>query len=158
MQRPNAGIPAGIGLAELRGVAPQAAIQAPDVSGWSVGMHVEHLCLAMIAVFGALVASEPPVPRQRFNLITAAVFATGRIPRGRGKSPAQAVPRQGVLKDALVPMLDESERWFERARQCSSDQWFRHFAFGIMDRDRTIRFMGIHNRHHLRIIQDILRA
>jgi hypothetical protein len=34
----------------------------------------------------------------------------------------------------------------------------RHFAFGVLRRDKALRFMEIHNRHHLRIISDIAAA
>lgn len=149
---------ADCGLADLRNLAPSAAVLAPGVSKWSAGMHIQHSCLATIGVCQSLVASEPPVPRTGFSLVTSAVFLTGRIPRGRGKSPEQVIPREGVQADELEGLLQESERLLEAARQASPDQWFRHFAFGILNRDRTLKFIGIHNRHHARIVQDILRA
>lgn len=146
------------GLTALKSFVPSAEVLAPDVSQWSVGMHIQHCCLAMTVVCRSLVASAPPPPRARFNLVTSLVFLTGRVPRGRGKSPEPAIPREEVQVDELGPMLDESERWLEQARQASPDQWYRHFAFGVLDRDRTLKFIGIHNRHHARIVQDILRA
>jgi len=86
------------------------------------------------------------------------VFASGRIPRGRAKSPDPAVPSEGVTEDELRVLLDESGRQLEAARAAPPDAWFRHFAFGVLDRDRTLKFIRIHNRHHLRIVQDTLRA
>lgn len=145
-------------LEALRGFVPDAATLAPDVSKWSVGMHVQHCGLAMNVVLQALVSSEGSPPRSRFNPITSAIFLTGRIPRGRGRSPEQAIPDDGVTPDELETILDDSERWLGEASQVSADHWFRHFAFGVLDRDRTLKFLRIHNRHHLRIVQDILRA
>ena len=142
----------------LRGVVPAAATLAPDVSKWSVGMHVQHCGLAMNEVCRSLVSSEGPPPPSGFNLVTSAIFLTGRIPRGRGKSPEQAIPGEGVTPDELETILGESERWLEKVGQVSADHWFRHFAFGVLDRERTLKFIRIHNRHHLRIVQDILRA
>lgn len=153
-----AGKSSDLGLAELRAVVPGAAVLVPAVSKWSAGMHVHHVCLAMIAVCKSLVASEPPPPSSGFSLVTSAIFLTGRIPRGRGKSPDQAIPSAGVSRQELDSLLTESEHRIEEARQVSADHWFRHFAFGVLDRDRTLKFIGIHNRHHLRIVQDILRA
>ena len=147
-----------VGLDVLRSFVPRADVQAPDVSNWSVGMHIQHCCLATVAVCESLVTSEPPPPRSGFSLVTSAVFLTGRIPRGRGKSPEQAIPRDGIWTSELEELLRESERRIEAARQISPNHWFRHFAFGVLDRDRTLKFIGIHNRHHARIVQDILRA
>jgi hypothetical protein len=121
-------------------------------------MHVQHCCLAMIAVCRSLVASEPPPPPSGFSLVTSAIFLTGRIPRGRGRSPEQAIPTEGVRSEELEALLAEAERLLEEARQVSTDHWFRHFAFGVLDRDRTLKFIKIHNGHHSRIVYDILRA
>ena len=146
------------GLDEMRGYVPQAAKRVEGVSGWSVGMHLHHVNLAMIGVFRSLAASEPPVPQSAFNPVRAMVFTSGRIPRGRAKSPEAAVPSDGIGDAELVAMLDESERLLEASRTLSPDHWYRHFAFGVLDRDRTLKFIRIHNRHHLRIVRDILRA
>ena len=146
------------GLDVLKRFIPKADVKAPDVSQWSVGMHVQHCCLATIAVCDSLVASVPPVPRSGFSLVTSAIFLTRRIPRGRGKSPEQAIPREEIWTNELEGLLLDAERRLAAAHQASPDQWFRHFAFGVLNRDRTLKFLGIHNRHHARIVQDILRA
>ncbi|MCL7960950.1 MAG: hypothetical protein M8861_12230 [marine benthic group bacterium] len=146
------------GLDVLKGFIPKADAKVPDVSQWSVGMHVQHCCLATIAVCDSLVASAPPVPRSSFSLVTSAIFLTGRIPRGRGKSPEQAIPRDDIWTNELEGLLLDAERRLAAAREASPHQWFRHFAFGVLNRDRTLKFLGIHNRHHARIVQDILRA
>ncbi len=146
------------GLDEMRGYAPQTDKRVADVSGWSVGMHVHHLNLAMIGVCRSLAASEPPVPPSTFNPLRALIFTSGRIPRGRGKSPEAAVPSDGITEAELLTMLEESERLLDASRTLSPDHWYRHFAFGVLDRDRTLKFLRIHNRHHLRIVRDILRA
>lgn len=150
--------PMNFGLTELRGYVPQAETRVADVSGWSVGMHIHHLNLAMIGVCRSLAASDPPVPPSPFNPLRAMVLTSGWIPRGRGKSPEAAVPTDGIAEPELEAMLDESERLLEASRALPSDHWYRHFAFGVLDRDRTLKFIRIHNRHHLRIVRDILRA
>ena len=146
------------GLDVLKNFVPKADVLAPEVSKWSAGMHVHHCCLATIEVCQSLVSSNPPPPPSPFSLVTSVIFLTGRIPRGRGKSPEQVIPRAGIWTNELEGLLQESERMLEAARQVSPDHWFRHFAFGVLDRDRTLKFIGIHNRHHARIVQDILRA
>jgi hypothetical protein len=151
-------MPTDFGLRELQEYVPRAAERDADVSGWSVGMHIQHVSLAMVAVCQSLVASKPPAPRSGLNLVRSIVFTSGRIPRGRAKSPDPAVPSEGVTEEELRSLLAESERQLQTARAAPPDRWFRHFAFGVMERDRTLRFLEIHNRHHLRIVQDILGA
>ena len=148
----------GYGLDELRAAVADADLCLPTVSGWSIGMHIHHCGLAMIAMSRALMASDPPPPPSRFSLITTLVFLTGRIPRGRGEAPDAAWPQQNVTQEALVALLDESERACAAAKKSDRVSWFKHFAFGTLDRDKTLRLIAIHNRHHLRIISDIMAA
>ena len=86
------------------------------------------------------------------------ILATGRIPRGRAKAPEIAMPQEGIAGDELGGWFDNAVTWVERAAELPADRWFRHFALGVLDRDRALRFVEIHNRHHLQIISDIERA
>ncbi len=146
------------GLEDLRTSVASAALRAPAVSEWSIGMHVHHCCLAMIKICQSLVASTPPTPRSRFSFLTALVFSSGRLPRGRGRSPDAVLPKQDVPPAELRTLLDRSERMLTEVHDLDRRTWFRHFAFGVLDRDKTLRFILIHNRHHLRIISDIMAA
>ena len=145
-------------LSALREAASSSDIMAPEVSGWTVGMHVQHCCLTMIGVCRVLIDSAPPLPDRRFSLLTTLIFLAGRIPRGRAQAPKQVLPVAGVSGDQLVALLDESEQLLESVRAARADSWFRHFRFGVLDRDQTLKFIGIHNGHHSRIISDILAA
>ena len=146
------------GLDDLRTSVASAALRAPAVSEWSIGMHVHHCGLAMIRICQSLVASTPPTPRSRFSFRTTLVFSSGRIPRGRGRSPDAVLPRQDVSPAELGTLLDQSERILSEAHNLDPQTWCRHPAFGVLARDKTLRFIGIHNRHHLRIIADIMSA
>jgi len=143
------------GLSELRSFVRYAGLSAPAVSDWSVGMHVHHCCLAMIEICRAISDSTPPPPRVRWSLVTLAVFLSGRIPRGRGRSPEIALPKQDVTEVELSSLLDQCQRSVAETMKLASGSWFRHFAFGVLNRDKALKLVRIHNRHHLRIIADI---
>jgi hypothetical protein len=147
-----------MGLESLRQTAELADLRAPAVSEWTTGMHVHHCCLTMTGVCRLLLESRSPLPSRGISILREAIFLTGRIPRGRAKSPVQVLPEEGLGTAQLLSLLDESERQIELARGALAGAWFRHFALGVMDRDRTLRFLRIHNRHHARIIADILDA
>jgi len=144
------------GFEKLRGSIARADTCARSVSEWSVGMHVHHCALAGIEICKSLEASTPPPPRSGLSVVGRLVFSIGRIPRGRGKAPEAVVPTQEITPAELVALLDEAERRLEAARKLDRKTWFEHFAFGVLDRDKAIQLIGIHNRHHLRIIADIL--
>ena len=144
-------------VGELRTALASAAVRAPAVSQWSVGEHVHHCCLATIRICQFLEASTPPVPASPFSLRRTVVFLRGRIPRGRGQSPKAVWPTD-ISKEELESLLDRAERMVIEATELDSSSWFKHFAFGVLDRDKTLRFIRIHNGHHLRIIEDITSA
>ena len=145
-------------LETLRAAVADAGLHAPDVSKWTVGMQVHHCALAMVSISTALLASSPPPPPSGLSIPRAVVLSTGRIPRGRGKSPPTAVPSAHIQQGDLLELLQQSDVLIRQVAEAESDQWWSHVFFGPMNRDQTIRFVGIHNRHHLRIISDIQRA
>ena len=146
------------GLQELRRSLDHADRTAPEVSGWSVGMHIHHCELVMIGICRSMARSTLPPPRTGFNLLRSIVLLTGRIPRGRAQSPEEAVPTPDVPGTDLEKALDLAERMMDKTRKRKPDVWYRHFAFGVLRRDAALRVLEIHNRHHLRIIRDILSA
>jgi hypothetical protein len=146
------------GLEHLRASVAKASRRVPSVSDWSIGMHIHHCCLAMIGICESVRDSVPPPPRSGFSLVPWLIFTSGRIPRGRGKSPDIVLPRPDVSSTELHAFLDQSEQLLAQADDLDPQTWFRHFAFGVLPRDKTLRFIQIHNRHHLKIIADIAAA
>lgn len=146
------------GLDRFRAAVGSADTRDPGVSDWSVWMHVHHCCLGMTRIVRGLAESRPPKPRSRFSLPRLVVLTTGMIPRGRAKSPEAVVPDESVTARELNAMLDESDEMLDQAVRLGPEAWFEHFAFGPMGRDDALRFLRIHNRHHLKIIDDITGA
>ena len=126
------------GLATFRDAVPGASLHSSSISGWSVGMHVQHCCLAMIGICKSLDTSTPPPPHSKFSLLATLVFATGRIPRGRGRSPDPVLPEKDVSPGELRTLLDECEQSLAGARDLDPQAWFSHFAFGVLPRDKAL--------------------
>ena len=145
-------------LDELRQYVKSADVQCADVSAWSIGMHIHHTALAIIGVCNALSNSEPPTPSRSFSPLRFLLFRLGRFPRGRAKAPEVTLPRRDLSTDELDSCINDAANRLEDASRLPSDRWFKHFVFGVLNRDETLRFIDIHTRHHLRIIRDILVA
>jgi hypothetical protein len=150
--------PRDLGLEQLRAAVAQAGARAATVSAWSVGMHVHHCCRATLGICKALAKSTPPSPRARFSPRVALMFLFGRIPRGRAEAPESARPADDVTPDELRALLDQAGEGIAAARALDPGAWFEHFALGVLARDRALRFVEIHHRHHLRIVAEILAA
>ncbi|MEQ9103342.1 MAG: hypothetical protein RIE53_01455 [Rhodothermales bacterium] len=136
-----------------------------DVSAWSVGMHVEHCALAMAGMATKLADSvdpdrEPsvlPAPPVKWSVPRVFVSVTGTIPRGKGKAPTGVVPEPSPPRERILNALDVAEACVEAAVALPEEAWYDHHVFGSFQRNRALWFMGVHNRHHLKIIRDILK-
>jgi len=144
-------------LDRLRAMAAHADVSAPSVSRWSVGMHVHHCSLAMTNIGRGLAKSTPPVPPGRRSLPRLLVFTLGRIPRGRAKNPPAVAPTPAIPVAELLALLDESAKHLEGTASLSPDTWITHPMLGPLRRDDALRFVRIHNRHHLKLVGDILK-
>jgi len=145
-----------LGLVDLRAAVPHYAVQAPQVSGWSVGMHVHHCCLVIQAVHDALAASRPPAPRMWRSLIGRLVLWRGRFPRGRARAPEFALPADDMSPTQLTTLLSAAEQAVGAMRALDPGTWMRHFMLGTFTRDEAMRFAEVHTNHHLAIIREIL--
>ena len=145
-------------IRQFREALDHAGLKAGQISDWPVGLHIQHCALAMVGICRAMTKAELPPPKAGFNLLRPIVLLTGRIPRGRAKSPDEVVPSPDLSDRDLARLIDLAERMMGKARSLPPEAWYRHFAFGILKRDAALRVLKVHNRHHLRIIRDIRAA
>ncbi|MGE3164392.1 MAG: DinB family protein [Planctomycetota bacterium] len=145
-------------LNRLQSLIAHSEALVPSVSAWSVGQHVHHCLLGTREIALALAQSQPGAQRPTFSLLRWVVLRMRWIPRGRGQSPDSVLPDPHIARETLAHLAVEAAQAVQRARETSPDSWWRHFAFGVMNRDAALRFIAIHNDHHGKIARDILRA
>jgi len=153
-------------LAEMgSGSDEQVLARTAELSGWSIGQHLDHLANANGEIVDAIqniLAGEPGSSRSGPTLVGRAVLATGWIPRGAGKAPKNTTPK-ATSSDQVMENLTRS---LEAVRQLedvlagieSSQDRADHFAFGGLTAKQWLRVMDVHTRHHLKIIREIERA
>lgn len=138
-----------------------------DVSGWSVGLHLEHLLRSDMGIVGWLaptIEGVEPVARGdrggRPTIPGRVVLLTGYLPRGVGKAPGPTVP-EGIERSEVVEGLREV---LETARELKgaldvirrSEARMTHPALGTLDAAQWLRFARIHHHHHEKIVRDLL--
>ncbi len=157
--RPIAALQVNRILAQIRAfeaLLPHRDVIAPTVSQWSVGMHLHHSALAMQVVAAELLRCDTAAPRWQLNPMRTLILLTGRIPRGRAQVPAAARPVPDLSEDRVASALKEAAQSVRQLPDARADAWFRHFALGVIRARSVPRFLEVHNRHHVRIISDIL--
>ncbi len=151
-------LPADLHLDEMRHAAARADVSLSRESAWSVGMHVEHCCLAMVKIHRSLVGSTPPAPRVGFSLRRWIVLRIRTIPRGRVQAPAAVLPSNDSTAEQVLTLVEKATNAVDGLRDVPAGAWFDHPILGVLKRDQCIRFLAVHNKHHLKIVRRILRA
>ena len=172
--RPAARPPAPFGRleAQAREIAalaaePDAALlaRAPRVSAWTVAQQLEHVGLTsarMLDAIEAILADPDAPPRGGPTFTGRMILWLGRIPRGRAKSrpewaPEDASPERarrelGPLGGRLAALARQAG---ELAAACGTRA---HPFLGQFDARRWLRFLAMHQEHHLRLVRDIRAA
>lgn len=133
---------------------------ARQVSHWSVGDHFEHVLMVNNLIADKLLGRDTTgQTREGINLIGRIVLLTGFIPRGRAQAPQNLTPNGKVSLPDLIAShrerLEQIDKSIDSMRQDSVR--FKHPVFGGLDKMQWLRFMEVHTRHHMKIVDDILR-
>jgi hypothetical protein len=141
--------------------------RAPDVSGWSVAQHVDHLAVANLSCLRAAVLllegeDERIVSTGSPTMAGRKVLTLGRIPRGRAQAPDGTEPAPDPALEEVRVRLDEGRILFERLRAdpeavASAPGRIPHPLLGPFTAAQWVRFTAVHVRHHLAIVGDVLQ-
>ena len=147
------------GLAAAGDARLSCSVQA--VSGWCPAEHLDH-CAKVARLMLEVVNSAGALPAGNgISTLGRVILIFGWIPRGRGKAPKRVFGSR-VDGAALLASLQEVEELVERVDAAAVSRSrvpvVPHPKFGGLTGDEALRFIDIHNRHHLRIITDIERA
>lgn len=142
----------------LEGLADRFDALAEDVSGWSVGRHAFHLALsgsnlAVSLISGRLWDGVPSAPDLKPRILE-----SGTIPLGQTEAPEPVRPGGDPTAEEIRAALDRCRARVERIIEAPENAFLIHPYLGRLSRDELIRFIAIHNRHHLGIIDLILQA
>ena len=141
-------------------------VQRPDrhaaaVSSWSIHKQVEHTALVarqILELVEGLEAGTAGEPTGRLRWPAHAVLAMGWIPRGKGVAPSSVLPGEAPDPAAIRAILDDTRARLRTHAPARGGNRAPHPHFGGMTARQWTRFLGIHTRHHLKIIRDIDRT
>lgn len=144
-------------LGQLETKIPVYETTNPKISQASVGWHIEHTLLVFNEYVDFLTKSNPKDYKWKFNFIRVIVLVTKLIPRGFGKSPKVLLPKEHIDKDSLVRHLSATRNNIKQLELLSQDKFVEHPVFGQLKLGQTVNFLDTHTRHHLKIIEDIIK-
>ena len=133
-----------------------------DVSIWNVGQQIEHTLRVQRNVVTAIerILAGGGDPTDQPNPGGRVMLFLGWIPRGRGKAPDAVLPRDVSPERLQDDLGRERQRCAELdlERVENAEGSVKHAVFGPLTAKRWLRFIEIHNHHHLKIIREIRQS
>ena len=144
-------------LNEMEEYIPLFQSRDQNVSQVNVGWHLAHSFKVINSVCSALKSSDPSKYRYEFNLKKIIVLFLGSFPRGKAKAPEAVLPEEVRGPEDLIYALDTARRNLAQFDSFQKDNYFYHPYFRKMNKKEAKRLLEVHKKHHLKIIQDILK-
>ena len=129
-----------------------------QVSQVDVSWHLAHSLKVIHNIIKVLQSSNPDDYRWRFNRSRSFVYFINFIPRGKGKAPKAVIPAEEISKEELNKDIATVRQLLEELQHLDAKSNFTHPYFGQLNLKQTRKFLAIHTKHHLKIIEDIIRS
>jgi hypothetical protein len=142
---------------QLQQHTANAHITNSQVSHSSVSWHIHHCILVISGITNTLAASNPNDYAPKFSILKFMVLNFGKIPRGKGKSPEQVKPKAELTAEQLNEQIIKTLEKIKNLEALPANAHFKHPLFGSLNKQAAIRFLYVHTRHHLKIIEDIVK-
>ena len=126
------------------------------ISEVSVAWHIDHSLRVINAVFDSLQKSDPKKYVDEANPVRAYVLENKIIKRGVAESPKHVLPETIIEPKTLLESLESAKKAITLIDTLPKNCYFDHHKMGMLKRDEAKKFLKIHTRHHLGIIDDIL--
>ena len=130
----------------------------PFVSTSNVSWHIAHSLKVINAIAETVKISNPEEYQWRFNFSRSLISILGFIPRGKGKAPKAVVPTDVQTSEQLREALQTAKQMLLELEHLDDKSHFMHPYFGQLNLKQTQKFLALHTKHHLKIIDDILKA
>ena len=128
------------------------------VSSGSVGWHIEHSLKTIDQIVTACKNSNPSNYEWRFNFNRFLILTIAKkIPRGKAKAPKIVRPEGEISSETLGLSLSKVKENLMDWKDLDKNTHFPHPFFGILNKKETEIFLALHTKHHLMIIDDILK-
>jgi hypothetical protein len=142
-------------LIELENKIPAYKTSNTKVSKGDVGWHIQHTALATVRIIDALKQSNPSAYKWKFNWTRSYVLLINNIPKGR-KAPQSVTPTGDITEETLYFGIEKAKGRIQELETLHVNHHFMHPFFGNLNRKATIKFLKLHARHHLKIINHII--
>ena len=123
-------------LLQLENHIPNLEKTNSRVSNSTIGWQIDHCLLVINGVIG---------------------FTTGKIPRGKIRAPKMVTPISIATAEELNSNIEIAKNKVSKLNNLPKNSFFKHPFLSDLNVKQTEKFLAIHTKHHLKIIEDILK-
>jgi hypothetical protein len=145
-------------LHRLENALPQADKSNSNISARGVDWHLDHSLKIITAICKTVSNSKPEYFKPNFNISKYYILWSGRIPRGKARSPKPFNNLEAIDHSSLPQSLKEAQKSLSVLDSLHPNQHFKHPMFGDLNLAQSKKFIHIHTAHHLDIIEEIINA
>lgn len=145
-------------LSQIEHNIPNKALKKPSVSKSDIGWQLDHALKVFNAVSAWTENSNPDDYKYKFSIWRSILFPIGYFPRGRVKAPKYVLPPEIIKTEDLKSQLQTARAHIKKLETLPEKAYFKHFIFGMLAKKQTLRFLEMHTKHHLKIVDDILKV
>lgn len=128
------------------------------VSNASVGWHIQHSLLVALRIIDTVEKSNPADYQYKFSLPKFLVFTLNKIPRGKAKAPEYVMPKEDISTPELQGQIQLLKTRIAVLNTLPPSSFFKHPIFGNLNLKATKKMLTLHTKHHLHIINDIIKS
>lgn len=144
-------------LNEIEHNVPNKEMSNSKVSKVNVGWQLDHSLKVINGVCTILLKTKHEKYKRDFNFWRLILFPFGYIPRGKAKAPKIVQPDGHISVEDLHAQLEIARKHLDKISPLPKKSYFIHHIFGTLSKRQTLRFLEIHTKHHLKIVNDILK-
>lgn len=130
---------------------------SPAISQSTIGWQIDHSLIVINAVVEELKNSNPKNYKWKFNKIRLLIQIVNTIPRGKVRAPKVVKPIDVATFEDLTKKLELAKKNLAQMETLPANSYFNHPFFGDLKLKTAIWFLKLHTKHHLKIIEDILK-
>lgn len=136
---------------------PYAEKHNSAVSKSNVAWQLDHSLKVINAIALSLKKSNPENYKPKFSIQKHFIIFFGFIPRGKARAPKEVNYSNEISIESLHKQVEQAENLIKEVEKLPASSFFHHPLFGDLDLKTSLKFMGIHTKHHIKIVKDILK-
>jgi hypothetical protein len=142
-------------IKELKAFLKQEDKQVNAVSEKGIHWHIDHSLRVISGICSKLKHSDPNAYKPKFNVLKLGIMTTAIIPRGKAKAPKKVLPPEDFDSTEIQELFSKVEHQLKSIEKLDKNHFYSHHIFGDLNLKKSVKFMGIHTHHHLKIMEDI---